>query len=78
MLCAANQGIEQRQEDLVATLPSSPIDGQRDYVTDSNVAASGNFGAAVATGASCHNPVYYDAGTSTVADRRLDAQRGHQ
>lgn len=71
MLCAANQGIEQRQEDLVATLAFSPIDGQGDYVTESNVAASGS------SGASYHVAIYYDAGTSTVADRQLDAQRDH-
>lgn len=46
-----------------AGLPSSPADGQRGFVTDSSVAASGNFGAAAAGSGTSHVPVYYEAGT---------------
>jgi hypothetical protein len=47
----------------VAGLPASPTDGQRSFVTDSTVAAAGNFGAIVVGGGSNHVPVYYEAGT---------------
>ncbi|MGH7075945.1 MAG: hypothetical protein ACREFD_17345, partial [Stellaceae bacterium] len=47
----------------VAALPTG-YDGARHFVTDSTVAASGNFGAAVSGGGSYHVPVYYDGGTS--------------
>jgi len=43
----------------VATLPT-PATGMRAYVTDSNVTASGNFGATVAAGGSNIVPVFYD------------------
>ena len=43
----------------VATLPT-PSTGMRCYVTDSNVAASGNFGATVAAGGANTVPVFYD------------------
>jgi len=43
----------------VATLPT-PSTGMRAYVTDSNVAASGNFGATVAAGGANTVPVFYD------------------
>ena len=43
----------------VATLPT-PTTGMRCYVTDSNVTASGNFGATVAAGGANTVPVFYD------------------
>lgn len=43
----------------VSTLPIATI-GDRAYVTDSNVAASGNFGATVAGGGANVVPVFYD------------------
>ena len=43
----------------VATLPT-PTTGMRCYVTDSSVAASGNFGATVAAGGANTVPVFYD------------------
>jgi hypothetical protein len=49
----------------VGNLPAAnaKFDGLRGFVIDSNVTASGNFGAAVAAGASNHVPVYCDGGT---------------
>lgn len=47
----------------VSTLPAA-VDGDRNFVTDSSVAASGNFGAIVAGGGTNHVPVYFDGGTS--------------
>jgi len=49
----------------VATLPT-PATGMRAYVTDSNVTASGNFGATVAAGGSNIVPVFYD-GTNWIS-----------
>lgn len=46
-----------------ANLPASPADGQRAFITDCNVAALGNFGAAAAGGGANHVPVYYESGT---------------
>ncbi len=45
----------------VATLPASPVDGSRAFVTD---ATSTTFAAAVAGSGSNHVPVYYDGGSS--------------
>ena len=42
-----------------ATLPT-PSTGMRTYITDSSVAASGNFGATVAAGGANTVPVFYD------------------
>ena len=47
-----------------ATLPASPADGQKGYITDGSVPASGNFGAIAAGGGTNHLPLYYDGGTS--------------
>jgi hypothetical protein len=49
----------------VGNLPAAnaKFDGLRGFVIDSNAAASGNFGAVVAAGASNHVPVYCDGGT---------------
>jgi trimeric autotransporter adhesin len=44
----------------VATLPLTPSTGMRAYVTNSSVAASGNFGATVAAGGANIVPVFYD------------------
>lgn len=44
----------------VSALPSSSIAGQRQFVSDSTVAASGNFGAIVAGGGANTVPVYSD------------------
>jgi hypothetical protein len=44
----------------VASLPASPTTGQRSFVTNSSVAASGNFGAVVAGGGANAVPVYWD------------------
>lgn len=44
----------------VAGLPASAAAGDRGFVTDSTVAASGNFGVAVAGSGSNKAPVYYD------------------
>lgn len=44
----------------VAALPLPAIAGQRQFVSDSSVAASGNFGAAVAGGGTNTVPVYSD------------------
>jgi len=44
----------------VATLPGTPTTGQREYVTDSTVAASGNFGATVVGGGANTVPVFFD------------------
>jgi len=49
-----------------ATLPSSPTDGTRRFISDSLTAAAGNFGTAVTVGGGGnHVPVYWDAGGST-------------
>lgn len=47
-----------------ATLPGSPVDADRDFITNSSVAAAGNFGAVASGGGANHVPVYYDGGTS--------------
>jgi hypothetical protein len=57
-------GTLQKQVFTVATLPTG-ADGKCAFVSDSTLAASGNFGAAVTGGGSNHVPVYYDAGAST-------------
>ncbi|MBN3500926.1 right-handed parallel beta-helix repeat-containing protein [Burkholderia cenocepacia] len=49
----------------VSALPSSPRDGQMVFVSDSTVAASGNFGAPLVGGGTYHVPGYYDGGTAT-------------
>lgn len=49
----------------VASLPGTPAAGMRDMVSDSTVAASGNFGATVAGTGSNTVPVFYD-GTNWV------------
>jgi hypothetical protein len=46
----------------VATLPASPVDGMRAFVTD---ATHSTFAAAVAGGGASHVPVYYDGGSNT-------------
>lgn len=48
-------------QDTVAGLPA-PTKGLRAFVTDSNVAAAGNFGAVVAGGGANFVPVYADGG----------------
>jgi hypothetical protein len=45
---------------VVGTLPLTPSTGMRAQVTDSSVAASGNFGATVAAGGANIVPVFYD------------------
>jgi hypothetical protein len=45
----------------VATLPASPVDGMRAFVTD---ATHSTFAAAVAGSGASHVPVYYDGGSS--------------
>jgi hypothetical protein len=44
----------------VATLPAPAIAGQRQFVSDSTAAASGNFGAVVTGGGANMVPVYSD------------------
>lgn len=46
----------------VATLPTSPADGDRSFVTD---ATACTFAAAVTGGGAIHCPVYYDGGSSS-------------
>lgn len=48
----------------VGTLPGSPADGARSFVTDSNQTLTAGIGTNVATGGSNHVPVYYDGGAS--------------
>lgn len=50
----------------VATLPTG-VTGARAYVTDSNVTASGNFGATVAGGGANVVPVFYDGSNWIIA-----------
>ena len=47
-----------------STLPATPHDGNRAYITDSTAAAIGNFGASVSGGGTNHVPIYYDGGSS--------------
>ena len=43
-----------------ATLPATPTAGHRAFISDCNVVAAGNFGAAAAGGGANGVPVYYD------------------
>lgn len=47
-----------------ANLPASPVDGQRGYITNSIVAASGNYGSSTTGGGSNHVPVVYNSSQS--------------
>lgn len=51
----------------VATLPGTPSAGDRTFVTDSTVAASGNFGATVVGGGANTVPVFYDGSNWIIA-----------
>lgn len=51
----------------VAGLPVTPVTGMRSYVTDSTVAASGNFGATVVGGGANTVPVFYDGSNWIIA-----------
>jgi len=48
----------------VGTLPATPADGARSFVTDSNQTLTAGIGTPVATGGTNHVPVYYDGGAA--------------
>jgi len=57
----------ERNGTTVAGLPGSPVAGLRGFVTDSTVAAAGNFGATVVGGGANTVPVFYDGANWIIA-----------
>lgn len=53
------------QEFTYASLPASPANGQRAFITDSTLPALMNFGAVSSGGGTYNVPVYWDAATAS-------------